>query len=108
MKQTLLDNLLSFYEDDPRDPFNVYAVALEYAKTDAVQAQRFYDLLLTEHPDYLAGYYQAAAFFAGLDNTMKADKIYQEGIELALRQNNLKTHQELTRAYRGFLDELEE
>jgi hypothetical protein len=108
MKQSLLNNLLAFYEEDPTDPFNVYALALEYSKTDSVNATRFFDLLLTEHPEYLATYYHAAAFFAVQENFTRAEKLYKDGITLALNQNNLKTHQELVRAYRGFLDEFEE
>ena len=108
MKQTLLDNLLAFYQEDPSDPFNIYALAHEYSKHDATKAAHFFDILLTEYPDYLATYYHAAAFFAMEENINKADQIYNDGIALALKQNNIKAHQELVRAYRGFLDELED
>lgn len=108
MKQSLLDNLLAFYQEEPTDPFNIYALALEYSKTDAVNAARFFDVLLAEHAAYLPTYYHAAAFFAMQENIEKAEKLYNDGISLALKQNNLKTHQELVRAYRGFLDEIED
>jgi Tfp pilus assembly protein PilF len=108
MEKTLLQNLLVFYEEDPNDPFNIYALALEYMKTDNGQAEKYFNKLLEEHPDYLATYYPAAAFFAGLDRIEKAELIYQKGIDLALLNNNTKTHQELLRAYRSFLDELDD
>ena len=108
MNGTLLDNLISFYEEDPNDPFNSYALALEYAKTDAVKAGQFYDMLLSEHREYLPTYYHAAAFFAFQDKFERADEIYQKGIELALLQKNTKTYQELLRAYRNFLDEIDD
>lgn len=108
MENSLLQNLITFYEEDPNDPFNIYALALEYMKSDSGQAQKYFDKLLTEHPDYLATYYPAAAFFAELEKVEKAEIIYQKGIDLALLNNNTKTHQELLRAYRSFLDELDD
>ena len=107
MKNDFLENLLSFYEEDPGDPFNIYALAIEYLKSDTARSVVFFDKLLLEHPDYLPAYYQAAELFTALEDNEKAEKIYQKGIEIALRQNNSKTHQELNRAYRSFLDELE-
>jgi tetratricopeptide (TPR) repeat protein len=108
MKNTLLENLQAFYQEDPDDPFNSYALAMEYAKTDPDKAGQFYRLLLKEHPSYLPTYYHAAAFFALQDQVERADEIYQKGIELALLQKNTKTHQELLRAYRNFLDEIDD
>ncbi len=108
MKNSLLENLIIFYEEDPNDPFNIYALALEYRKTDVSKAEVYFNILLDEHPSYLATYYSAAAFFAALEKNEKAELIYQKGIDLALNIKNTKTHQELLRAYRSFLDELEE
>jgi len=108
MKNSLLENLIAFYEEDPDDPFNIYALALEYQKSDLGKAEVFFDILLDRHPDYLATYYNAGAFFAGLEKNEKAEIIYQKGIDLALNMKNTKTHQELLRAYRFFLDELED
>lgn len=108
MENSLLENLLAFYKEDPDDPFNIYALAMEYAKTDPGKAGQFYNLLLTEHREYLPTYYHAAAFFAMQDEVEHADEIYQKGIELALLQNNNKTYQELLRAYRNFLDEIDD
>ncbi|TDE17478.1 tetratricopeptide repeat protein [Dyadobacter psychrotolerans] len=108
MKNALLQNLLSFYEEDPSDPFNVYALALEYSKFDMLKAAAFFDILLAEHPEYLPAYYHAASFFAMQDKISRAEEIYIKGIALALNQKNTKTHQELLRAYRSFLDELDD
>jgi tetratricopeptide (TPR) repeat protein len=108
MKNSLLQNLIAFYEEDPNDPFNIYALALEYQKTDNGQAELYFNKLLEEHPDYLATYYSAGAFFSALEKNEKAELIYQKGIDLALDKKNTKTHQELVRAYRSFLDELED
>lgn len=108
MKISLLQNLINFYEEDPTDPFNIYALALEYQKTDVGKAELYFDKLLNEYPDYLATYYSAGSFFASLEKNEKVELIYQKGIDLALDKKNTKTHQELIRAYRSFLDELED
>lgn len=108
MENSLLENLLTFYDEDPGDPFNVYALALEYLKHDSEKAGRFFDILLVNHPDYLPAYYHAAEFFALQENIKKAEEIYLKGIALALTQKNIKTHLELSRAYKSFIDELED
>jgi len=108
MKNSLLENLIAFYEEDPNDPFNIYALALEYQKSDGAKAELYFDILLDQHPEYLATYYSAGAFFSALEKNEKAEIIYQKGIDLALNIKNTKTHQELLRAYRSFLDELED
>ncbi|MGG7664890.1 tetratricopeptide repeat protein [Dyadobacter sp. BHUBP1] len=108
MNNSLLANLLAFYEEDPTDPFNAYALAIEYSKSDPTEAERFFDLLLEKHPDYLPTYYHAGAFFAALGKVEKAEGIYQKGVELALVQKNAKTHRELLSAYNNFRDELDD
>ncbi|SKB85483.1 tetratricopeptide repeat protein [Dyadobacter psychrophilus] len=108
MNGTLLSNLLSFYEEDPSDPFNVYALAIEYTKSDPEKAADFFDILLTTHPDYLPTYYHAGSFFASKEEVEKAEEIYRKGVALALLQKNTKAHQELLRAYYNFMDEMDD
>ncbi|REA63096.1 tetratricopeptide repeat protein [Dyadobacter luteus] len=107
MSNSLLTNLLAFYEEDPTDPFNVYALALEYLKSSPERAGELFDILLRDHASYLPTYYHAADFFAAKEDNDKAETIYKDGLALALTQSNVKAHQELQRAYRNFLDELE-
>lgn len=108
MNNSLLASLLAFYEEDPADPFNAYALAIEYAKSDREEAERFFDLLLERHPDYLATYYHAGAFFAANEKMERAEEIYRKGLELAQIQSNAKAHRELLSAYNTFKDELED
>jgi tetratricopeptide (TPR) repeat protein len=108
MNNSLLPDLLAFYEEDPNDPFNIYALAIEYVKSDSKKAEQFFKILLTQHPDYLPTYYHAGAFFAALENVEQAEGIYQKGVALALLQKNTRAHQELQRAYNTFLDELDD
>jgi Tfp pilus assembly protein PilF len=108
MNSSFLEKLLKFYEEDPGDPFNLYALALEYQKTDVSKAGEMYDELLDSHPDYLPTYYHAAMFFGNLEQIEKADLIYKKGIKLAGESGNNKTLGELQRAYKMFLEEQEE
>lgn len=105
MKKPLLEKLLDFYEEDSNDPFNAYALALEYEKTDSVMARNWYETLLTKFPNYLPTYYQAAQFFIQKEDKEKAETILKKGIELAKMQHNAKTEQELTRALKAHEDE---
>ncbi len=104
----MIDKLLEFYNEEPGDPFNSYAIALEYAKTDTNQAIQWFRKLLTGFPDYLPAYYHAAALFADLGYVEEAEETYKRGISLASEQPNLKPLQELQRAYRGFRDEMDD
>ncbi len=108
MKNERLASLMSFFEEEPHDPFNIYALALEYLKSDQREAARYFEKLLDEHPAYLPTYYHAGELFIQLEMLDKAGEIYQRGIALALNQNNQKTYQELLRAYLTYQDELED
>jgi len=105
MKTTLLDKLLVFYKEDPNDPFNLYALALEYQKHDAKQASGYFERLLSDFPTYLPTYYHAAQFFSDCQWYERAKETFEKGIQLASEQANTKAHQELVRAYRAFEDD---
>ncbi len=108
METTLLEKLLVFYQEDPHDPFNLYALALEYQKHDARKAAGFFERLLGEFPAYLPTYYHAAQFFIALNEYSKARATFEKGIQIAAEPHNAKAHQELIRAYRTFEDEQHE
>ena len=40
---TRLDTLLQFYHDDPNDPFNSYALAIEFLKSDIAKAKHYFE-----------------------------------------------------------------
>lgn len=108
MNENRIKLLLGFIEDQPDDPFNVYALAMEYRDEQPAQALRYLEKLLEQHPAYLPTYYQAADLYAELNNRSEAEGVYQRGIELAREQKNEKAFQELNRAYRAFQDDDDE
>lgn len=102
-----IEHLLQFVQEDPDDPFNFYALALEYQSVDKNQARLYFDKLLLEFPDYLPTYYHAAAFFINAETTYKVRQIYEKGIKLSIQQNNLHAKRELENAFFNFQMEYE-
>jgi tetratricopeptide (TPR) repeat protein len=94
-----IKQLEQFYEEDPSDPFNSYALALEYMKTEPEQARRLFEILLASHASYLPVYYQAARFYLAYGDKEKAIAIYENGIALARKLNDTKAQRELQSAY---------
>jgi tetratricopeptide (TPR) repeat protein len=94
-----LKQLQKFYEEDPNDPFNLYALALEYLKFDPSKAAHHFDTLLERHNNYLPTYYHAAKFFQEIGETEKAIRLYERGIALARELHDSKAQRELQSAY---------
>jgi tetratricopeptide (TPR) repeat protein len=92
----------------PQEPFNYYAMALEFRENEPEQASSYFDLLLEKFPDYLPTYYLAADLFFNQTQYEKATATYQAGIELATRLKKEKTLRELKSAYALFLNEINE
>ncbi|GAB3558357.1 tetratricopeptide repeat protein [Spirosoma fluminis] len=108
MNNERIQQLIRFVQEEPGEPFNVYALAMEYLNQQPQQAKTYFDQLLTQHPDYLPTYYHAAALYADLDDRDRAASLYEEGITLARAQQNQKTLQELQRAQKAFEDDEDE
>src|SRR5258708_20756953 len=103
MNSVRIKMLEQFIADDPNDPFNHYALALELLKSDKPEAKKIFDQLIVTHPDYVPSYYQAALLYLEMSLNDEAVKIIEQGIEVARKQNNTKAANEL----RSLLDEME-
>ena len=90
--------LEEFVKDDPTDPFNFYALALEYQKTDSHKAIDIFNRLMQEHPAYLPTYYQLAKLYQSLEDKQRALDAYDKGIVVATAGREMKTLQELKSA----------
>ena len=93
--------LEQFVAEDPADPFNRYALALELAKSDKLRAKEIFDQLILANPDYVPAYYQAVVLFLDLALNSEAILLIEKGISEAKKQNNTKAANEL----RSLLDE---
>jgi tetratricopeptide (TPR) repeat protein len=103
MNSERIKMLEQFVAEDPNDPFNHYALALELTKSNKQKAKKIFDRLIDTNPDYVPAYYQAALLYLELMLSDEATKIIENGIAQAKKQNNLKAASEL----RGLLDEIE-
>lgn len=107
MNQSRLEQLFEFLKEDPKDPFNYYALATEYLKTDVQEALKYYEKLLTYFEHYLPAYYHAAKLYVVLGRNEQAEQTFRKGIQVSLQQGNRKAHQELQNAYNEWKDEME-
>ena len=95
-------------ENFPEDPFNYYALALEYTRSLPDEAERLFLKILTRFPHYLPVYYKAAAFYFEKEDFSKAEELYLAGITLAGKQENEKALRELRSAYSIFKAETDD
>ncbi len=102
---SLLQNLLEFYKDDPRDPFNIYGLAIEYQKTNINKTKELFEELLQNQEEYIPTYYHAAALYLAIGDKKLAENTYKKGIAMATKLKKNHHLNELIRAYQSFLDE---
>jgi len=100
---------ISFFEDflkkKPADDFARYALAMEYAKADRTDdALSCYEALITQNPNYSAGYMQSALLLQRLGRLAEAVARMSAGVEAATRAKDAHARREM----QGFLDEMEQ
>ena len=96
--------LKGFLEENPRDSFSRYALALEYVKLgqndDAV---REFETVKTNDPDYVATYFQLGQLYQKLGKSHDAEKTFRTGITVAAKIGDEHTRSELEGALEGIL-----
>ncbi|GAA4380026.1 tetratricopeptide repeat protein [Hymenobacter koreensis] len=101
---TRLQQLLAFYEEDPSDPFTVYAIATEYRSAgQQEQAWQYYNELLTKHPSYVGTYYHAAKLLAEQGDVTQAEQVYRTGLQTARKAGQMHAASELQQALNQLL-----
>lgn len=99
---TRIEQLKEFIKNDPDDPFNLYALALEYQKAEPAKAIAIFSDLITHHEKYVPTYYHFGKLCQQEGNIEKAMMIFEKGIVIAEQHKELKAMRELKAA----LDEL--
>jgi predicted Zn-dependent protease len=97
-------NLKEILEQDPKNAFARYGLAMEYGgrgETEAALAE--FAQLLTDHPDYTAGYFMAAQTLAKARRTADARQKLVDGLVCAKRTGN----QHAAREMQAMLEDLE-
>lgn len=100
-----IDQLIQFIKEEPDDPFNHYALALEYCKTDETRAKEIFEDLVKNHRQYIPVYYQLAALYARIGQKEKAIQTFNTGIAIAREQQDPKTLRELNAALEELLED---
>lgn len=94
-----IELLKEFLAQDPDDPFNRYALALEYLKTDSRKALELFEQLMESYEGYIPTYYHAGKLLSDLEETERAKQVFQKGIKLAEAAGDAKAARELKNAY---------
>ena len=105
---TRLQQLQQFLSEDPTDPFNRYALAIEYQKTDVQKSIELFRQLITENPKYIPTYYHFGKLLQENGDLKTAQEVFEIGINYALELNELKALRELRAALLELEDELSE
>lgn len=98
MNRTRLELLRQYTEEEPGDPFNWYALALEEQKHDLARAEEIYRHLLTNFKTYVPTYYHAGLLQWQSGNHDVALKILKEGIIQCEAAGDHKTKREIEAA----------
>lgn len=90
-----LKQLEQFYSEDPEDPFTLYALALEWSKTNPQKGINLLQQLRVQQPDYVPTYYQLALLLLAANLIDDASIVIREGIEAAMKLKDNKSAVEL-------------
>ena len=100
-----IKQLEQFIAEDPQDPFNHYALGLEYINIDTAKALTIFKSIVKSHMEYLPVYYQLGKLYQQLGENGKAAETFNTGIALARNRNELKTLRELNAALEALNDD---
>jgi hypothetical protein len=104
---TLLQKLKEWYETDPTDPFNGYAYAIEWIKTDHKEAITLLITLTSSYPFYVPTYQTLAAKLYDSNNTEEAITSLTDGIakvEMLLSQSQYPFGQSRSQLEKALLE----
>jgi len=98
-KKTRRQMLEEFVTAKPNDAFARYGLAVDCANAgDAAEADRHFKTLLTNHPEYIAAYFQYGQFLARTGRTDEARSTLTTGIATALRTGDDHARSEMEAA----------
>jgi Tfp pilus assembly protein PilF len=96
MATNRVEVLKQMVEQDPKNAFARYGLAMEYAKNgDLPQAVAEYKSLLATDENYVAAYFHSGQALEKLGKLDEARAVYEMGIEVATRKGDLHTRSEI-------------
>ena len=101
-----IEILRGFLEQDPKDSFSRYALALEYVKAgNPNDARREFEAVRDNDPAYVATYFQLGQLYKNLGLKHEAEKTLRTGITVAAKAGDSHTQSELEGALDMLLSE---
>ena len=90
MTTTRIDKIQAMLQDDPRDAFLRYTLAMEYRKLDEnnKSLELLAELANCNEPKFVAAFFMAAQQLVELDRLDEARTYLRDGIDEARRQDN--------------------
>lgn len=99
MSSPRLQQLLTFLERSPKEPFIRFAIAKEYEKLgDFDQALHYYQLTVADSPDYVGTYYHLGKLQEQLNTPAEAWATYSTGMTVARQAGDQHSLSELAGA----------
>lgn len=99
MPANRMDVLKSMVEQNPRDSFSRYGLAMEYANSGQLEsAVAEFHSLLGFNPDYAAAYFHGGQALEKLGRLEEARATYEKGIQVTSRTGDRHTLSELQAA----------
>lgn len=99
MATNRLEILLQMVEQDPKDSFARYGLAMEYAKGGSYeQAIAEYRALLAQDEGYAAAYYHGGQALEKLGQVEEAKRLYEAGLLVTKHKGDSHTHSEIEAA----------
>lgn len=95
--------LEKYVSEEPDNPFNGYALAMEYYEEQPAKALSLLSSHITRFPSYLPSYFKLAHLYWEDDAWSLAEKTFLEGMALAQSTKETKAFNELSAAYQNFL-----
>ncbi len=96
MASNRLDILKEMLAQDPNNSFARYGLAMELAKSGALeQAVSEFEALLAKDQTYVAAYYHGGQTLEKLGRVDEARSLYERGIEASTRKGDLHTRSEI-------------
>ena len=95
MDEVRLKLLEQYVKEEPENPFNWYALALEETKKNSDKALELFEYVLKNHPGYLPAYYHAGNLYLSVGKIDSAKTVLQKGVDLAKFNGEQKAMREL-------------
>ena len=106
MSSARLEQLFTFLEKSPNEPFILFAVAKEYEKlTEKDKALTYYLKIEESNPTYVGTYYHLGKLYEELGEDAKAFATYKRGMEIAKKAGDQHSLSELAGAKMELGDE---